>query len=495
MVHADPRSQHLPEGWNTVGRAKRGGQATANPIKHEDGREGFYRQIKGPMPKLARQRFQRELDILTNKVQHRGIVTLFDWRAKDEHPWYISEMGLPFQLWWQQRKQQMKDDPEALVRQAITVIRELSSALAVYHEQGVVHRDVKPGNIILKKGVDDPWPILIDFGIAHDANGERLTPSDDAVGNARFSPDVMRRRLDEVPPWVDVFDISQLLIWMLDEEAPKSHWTRPVAWNYAQYSPAMPEDLLQSLRAFTAACSNPSNSPADGKGALDLLAKLFPDKLPMQGVAIDLAAIADAKKRGQAKRLLIEAALTEEIQSSAPLAEKVYAELRETVLAVVNEISAQEPTARVLLDNPFHYKVIGATDLLHVSVGPPHSNIQLRIKTKIVPQNETPPSNESNRDFWRRHIPDDAICFTFALEAGVPQADDPRYTDGRWITVSRDGSMYIHPLDGDLGTNYSNNDLGGSAKGPGVVTSVDEVRGFAASIFTNELYWAFIAAA
>ena len=55
--------------------------------------------------------------------------------------------------------------------------------------------------------------------------------------------------------------------------------------------------------------------------------------------------------------------------------------------------------------------------------------------------------------------------------------------------------MYLHPLDGDLGTNYSNNDLGGSAKGPGTICSMEDIRKYIASVFTNSFFWEFIAAA
>ena len=65
---------------------------------------------------------------------------------------------------------------------------ELSSALATCHDLGVVHRDIKPRDLVVKRGVVEPWPVLIDFGLAHVETGPRLTPADEAVGNARFSP-------------------------------------------------------------------------------------------------------------------------------------------------------------------------------------------------------------------------------------------------------------------------------------------------------------------
>ena len=471
----------------------KGGQATAVPVRHEDGREGVYREIQEPMSEVSRGRFQRELEILSSRVQHRAIVTLFDWTADIERPWYISELGDPFDEWWKRQKRELKHDPKALIDQAIYVFLELSDALSVCHNNGIVHRDIKPKNLIMKRGETETWPILIDFGLAHDEDGGRLTPTDQAVGNARFSPDIMRTRLEEVPPWLDVFDLGQLLIWMLDEKAPKDHWQRPVHWRYAVYDNGIPEELGLSIRAFTAACSTQITSPANGTEVVELLNKLFPRQLPKKVGRIDPNIIRNAKRHGETTKLLINAELQEEIESSAPLAEKTYRDLKDTLFSVLNEISEWEPSVQIRLDEQFSYHyIIGATDLFWVSIGPPERNIQLRIKVKIVPRSDLLPLHQENRNFWREHMSKDAICFTFALEGGVVQAHNSGYLEGKWVTIHRNGSIYLHPLDAAFG-NYTNNDLGGSAKGPGVISSMNDVRDFVISLFTNKKYWEYIA--
>ncbi len=303
----------------------------------------------------------------------------------------------------------------------------------------------------------------------------------------------MRSRLEDVPPWLDVFDLAQLLIWMLDKKAPKDHWQRPVHWKYAVYDDGIPEELRLSVRAFTAACSAQVTSPADGAQVIELLDKLFPRRLPTTASRIDPNRIINAKRRGETLRLLADAELQEEIQSSAPLGEKVYRDLRDTLCSVLDEISEQESSVRKKLDNPFDYQIAGATDLFWVSVGPPECNIQLRIKTKIVPWSDPLPQHRSDRAFWQRYMPKDAICFTFALEGGVVQAHNTQYLEGRWITIRRNGSIYLHPLSASFG-NFSNNDLGGSAEGPGAVASMTDLRAFVISVLTNEKYWEYIVA-
>ena len=71
----------------------KGGQATAIPVRHADGREGVYRELLEPLTEVSRQRFHRELKILSERVEHRAVVTLHEWSADIERPWYISELG------------------------------------------------------------------------------------------------------------------------------------------------------------------------------------------------------------------------------------------------------------------------------------------------------------------------------------------------------------------------------------------------------------------
>ena len=203
---------------------QQGGQAKITYVQHEDGREGVYRELKSPVSQVDRARFVREINVLSERVHHRAIVSLFDWSTDTETLWYISELGDEFKKWWSRAKTASGGDPASIVSKALSVLTELISAVSLCHDNGIVHRDIKPKNIVIKRGVLEPWPILIDFGLVHAEDEARLTSADDAVGNARFSPDIMRTRLAEVPPWLDVFDLAQLLIWMLGEQAPKDHW-------------------------------------------------------------------------------------------------------------------------------------------------------------------------------------------------------------------------------------------------------------------------------
>ncbi len=135
-----------------------------------------------------------------------------------EHPyWYISERGEDFRTYWEKFKDDNIDNPDLIVEKAVEIIMKLLDGLSLIHRAGVVHRDIKPDNIVIVNGE----PVLIDFTLIYDEKEDRITPDDHPVGNIRFSPDQMMYRNEEILPWFDIYMLSQLLIWMVAERSPK----------------------------------------------------------------------------------------------------------------------------------------------------------------------------------------------------------------------------------------------------------------------------------
>jgi len=103
-------------------------------------------------------RFLQEYEI-AQRIQHPGIVRLFDLGVSDEHAWLVMEYFARGDL-----RRRMKS-PVA-PRWAVRVAAAIAKALAALHAADVVHRDLKPGNVMLR---EDGSIALIDFGLSKDA--------------------------------------------------------------------------------------------------------------------------------------------------------------------------------------------------------------------------------------------------------------------------------------------------------------------------------------
>ena len=124
----------------------------------------------------ARARFFREARAAA-RLQHRNIVTIFEF-AEDEHgtPYIAMEF-----LRGRSLAARMTGEPPLSLVQKLDILTQLCTGLHYAHEQGIVHRDVKPANIWL---MDDGTIKLLDFGIAKIA-ASTMTSSGNVLGQRR----------------------------------------------------------------------------------------------------------------------------------------------------------------------------------------------------------------------------------------------------------------------------------------------------------------------
>jgi serine/threonine kinase PknH len=106
--------------------------------------------------------------------------------------------------------------PPLAPSRAVRIIEQVAKALNAAHKIGLVHRDVKPSNILLD---EDDFAYLIDFGLAHGSNQKKLTSTGAVIGTwAYMSPE--RMRSGEVDARADIYALACVLYECLTGSTP-----------------------------------------------------------------------------------------------------------------------------------------------------------------------------------------------------------------------------------------------------------------------------------
>ncbi len=157
-------------------------------------------------------RFQQEIRIEA-RLQHPNIVPVLEWGQRGPHVF----CAMPF-IGGEPLRERLRRERQLPVADAVRIASEIASALAYAHEQGVVHRDVKPENILLSSG----HAMLTDFGVARvvgDA-AERLTDSGFAVGTVAYMSPEQASADSEVGARSDIYSLGCVLYEMLAGDPP-----------------------------------------------------------------------------------------------------------------------------------------------------------------------------------------------------------------------------------------------------------------------------------
>ncbi len=159
-------------------------------------------------------RFRREIAVLT-KLRHPAIPAIFDHGVEGSHLYFVCEIVRGQDLRMELRRRGLFP-----VKDAVALAAVVADALAAAHAEGVVHRDVKPANIMV---ADDGSIRLVDFGLARPEgiDVERVTQTGEFVGTpAYMSPEQFDART--VDARTDVYSLGVVLFEILTGQAPFS---------------------------------------------------------------------------------------------------------------------------------------------------------------------------------------------------------------------------------------------------------------------------------
>ncbi|MCQ0005174.1 serine/threonine-protein kinase [Actinomadura madurae] len=172
------------------------------------------------------------------RLDHPRIVTVYDVVEEDGRPWIVMQLvraeGLDKAI---AREGRLPPDRVA------SIGLDLLDALGAAHSAGVVHRDVKPGNVLLPDG----RAVLTDFGIATVAGDETLTQAGAIVGSpAYLAPE--QARYQKATPASDLWSLGGTLYAAVEGRPP---YQRPDVWGVMAAVLADDPDPLQHAGPLT----------------------------------------------------------------------------------------------------------------------------------------------------------------------------------------------------------------------------------------------------
>ncbi|MFM7063190.1 MAG: Stk1 family PASTA domain-containing Ser/Thr kinase [Actinomycetes bacterium] len=186
------------------------------------------------------ERFRREAQAAAN-LTHPNIVGVYDWGTQDSTYFIIMEYVDGPVL-----SKVLRDEGPLHPRRAAELASEVAAALGFAHSRGVVHRDVKPGNVILTSSGQAK---VTDFGIARamSAPEENLTQAGSVMGTATyFSPEQAQGLA--VDQRSDLYSLGVVLFEMVTGRTPFTGDTPlAIAYKHVQDQPPAPSTLVSGL--------------------------------------------------------------------------------------------------------------------------------------------------------------------------------------------------------------------------------------------------------
>ncbi|MBI3891307.1 MAG: serine/threonine protein kinase [Candidatus Wallbacteria bacterium] len=150
-------------------------------------------------------RFRREI-VSAGRLSHDNIVRLFESGEEDDFIWYAMEYIDGSSL-----SDLLAKTEQMPVPQALAIAQDICKAFVYMHSRGFVHRDIKPGNIMVAR---DGRSKLVDFGLVKSRFATNITVTGVVIGTpAYMSPEMLQGR--DVDHRSDIFQLGQVVYRML----------------------------------------------------------------------------------------------------------------------------------------------------------------------------------------------------------------------------------------------------------------------------------------
>ncbi|MEO7425351.1 MAG: serine/threonine-protein kinase [Fibrobacteria bacterium] len=217
-----------------------------------------------------RDRFRREAQ-LAARLNHEGIVRVLDFGEELGSLYLVMEYVNGYTL-----SEYLRNNGPMGEEIALKVIGYLAAALHAAHLQNIVHRDVKPGNILITK---DGWLKITDLGLAKDLSVRDMTNVDTVLGTPYYMAPECFIPGKDLGPSSDLYSLGIILYQMLTGSPPFTGTLNQVISGHLHSEPVyaytqlgvrtpLPEPTVRLLKSLLA--KDPSLRPHTGREVADL---------------------------------------------------------------------------------------------------------------------------------------------------------------------------------------------------------------------------------
>jgi serine/threonine protein kinase len=282
---AEPAPHRLP-GYEILGELGRGGMG----VVYKAVQVALHRPVAlkmlrhGADCRAQRDRFRQEAE-LTARLRHPGIARLYE---SGEHN---GQLYLAMELVNGQPLTRLQEGRPLEPARAARLLLQLAETVQAAHEQGVLHRDLKPGNVLV---TGDDSARIIDFGLAQSLDGGSAEPSDLRGTPCYMAPEQAawvstRRREHGLGREADVYGLGAVLYEMLTGAPPFTGVSGPAVLVRILYEDPLPPSrrgllIPPDLESICLKClhKGPANRYPSARALADVLARFLHGPSPGQ---------------------------------------------------------------------------------------------------------------------------------------------------------------------------------------------------------------------